>query len=974
MRDDNEYRLNPIIMTKLTCAPLFCGRLLSACFLLCLALPALAGEEVKIDGHRWDARPLAQDDFSNDDWKSRWSLEGNATVTTRSGALEVVTAASKEVEQAATLWWNEALPQNVMVEFQAEVLPPVEDNAANVNLFLHARESDGRPYQAGRSGRYGDYHKLPNYIATLTGGFQEGWARLRRNPGFNLVSEDKGLRSEVGGQYRIRLLAANGRLLYWVNDRLVHDVTDPEPLPGGHFALRTWRSRIAFSKVRFYSLHRIPNASEPVRVKDRLAEVGLEYIDTSFENASPLWYEADDDGTVVIHLLYDQERESPNRAAGHFHFQLQGRPGATLNLEFRDIFNVWNGVRSSNTSRILLAVVSEDGRNWTPVPLEPLPGDRVRLTVTMPGPRLYVARAEPYRLSDLERWLDSIRQHPLVQITPIGNTVQGRELEIVRVGKPTAPHHVFIRARAHPWEPVGNWVVQGLVSRLLSGDADAQRFLERYYVSILPMANKDGVVDGRTRFNRRGRDLNRNLNRPADPENEPENLALERWIEAQIKEGKTPDLALELHNDAGGRLQLARVPVPGLPRYLRRMVRFESLLREHTWFTEGTTPPSFSNTGALGSGWLERYGIEGVTHEFNANWIAGLKAYPTGKHWEAYGAGLAAALEEYFGDGWTEASLQPWLKSSFETGVRIAYDEPTRQLDRLVGTDAVTGFDWERDVPAPRANFFNLVRNQKPSDYVRTELVEVTGREGTPTRALRMEVTAKDPALTSPGQLNRNEFSLFKPDYSQAYARYWLKLQDNYLEVAPRDHAKSWRMFFEVKEPNSGVKRQYAPGNRHTGTNNYRMSCYIRRKPDGQLYWHVRGEAPQPIRTVDWDIFNDEVPVPVGRWFQVEVFFNHAEDGAFWLAVDGQQVAYRRGRTQHPDNPLPISFWSPFKLYHGLEWFATGPTYQLIDDVEFWPDFPPDATPRDESRANQSTFQPPIADSPAASSPSSAIR
>src|SRR4051812_720018 len=46
----------------------------------------------------------------------------------------------------------------------------------------------------------------------------------------------------------------------------------------------------------------------------------LEFIDTGFENASPLWYEAGPDGAVQVHLLYDHKRSSPNRAAGHFHF------------------------------------------------------------------------------------------------------------------------------------------------------------------------------------------------------------------------------------------------------------------------------------------------------------------------------------------------------------------------------------------------------------------------------------------------------------------------------------------------------------------------------------------------------------------------------------------------------------------------------------------------------------------------------
>src|SRR5688572_4420495 len=57
--------------------------------------------------------------------------------------------------------------------------------------------------------------------------------------------------------------------------------------------------------------------------------VGLEFIDTSIENGSPLWYDVVDD-VVRIHLLYDHERGSPNRAAGHINFRVHARPGARL--------------------------------------------------------------------------------------------------------------------------------------------------------------------------------------------------------------------------------------------------------------------------------------------------------------------------------------------------------------------------------------------------------------------------------------------------------------------------------------------------------------------------------------------------------------------------------------------------------------------------------------------------------------------
>ena len=382
----------------------------------------------------------------------------------------------------------------------------------------------------------------------------------------------------------------------------------------------------------------VPNAPHP-----------LAFIDTSFENASAVWYEFAPDGTVRVHLLYDHERSSPNRAAGHIHFRLQAAPGSKLTLEFKNLDNVWNGKSGSVARELKTLVVSEDGQSWRSVPTESLPDNRVLLHVEMPGPKLYVARVEPYRLSDLERLLDDVRGHALVQISAMGRTVQGRALEIVRVGRENAPFRVFVRARAHPWESGGNWVVEGLVRRLLKDDASTREFLDRYCVYILPLANKDGVALGRTRFNLLGKDLNRDWDEPADPKLAPENHALEQWLEGMIRAGRKPHLALELHNDGGGRLHLSRPPVPELAEYLDRMKALETLLRRHTWFTEGPTQPSFRNSGTLGDGWLERYGIDAVVHEFHCNWIAGLEDYPSAKHWQDYGANLATVFHEYFG-------------------------------------------------------------------------------------------------------------------------------------------------------------------------------------------------------------------------------------------------------------------------------------------------------------------------------------
>ena len=375
---------------------------------------------------------------------------------------------------------------------------------------------------------------------------------------------------------------------------------------------------------------------------------GVEFIDTGFENASPLWYERAADGTIQIHLIYDHERASPNRAAGHIHFLIHGRTGSKLTFEFRNLDNVWNGQPGSVARELKAVAISENGRDWTPVPTESLPDNRVRLAVTMPGPKLYVARLEPYRLSDLDRLLDTIRKHRLVEIATIGKTAGGRNLEIIRIGNPAAPYRVFLRARAHPWESGSSWVAQGLIQRLLEDDDAAKMFLERYAAYILPMANKDGVARGMTRFNVMGKDLNRNWDKPVDRILAPENAALERWLEDMIAAGRRPHLAVELHNDGRGLLHISRPPVPHLARHLSRMATLENLLRAKTWFTEGSTDSAFRNSGTLGDGWLVRYGIDAVVHEFNCNWIEGVKDYPSARHWQTYGGRLAEVFHEYF--------------------------------------------------------------------------------------------------------------------------------------------------------------------------------------------------------------------------------------------------------------------------------------------------------------------------------------
>ncbi len=190
-------------------------------------------------------------------------------------------------------------------------------------------------------------------------------------------------------------------------------------------------------------------------------------------------------------------------------------------------------------------------------------------------------------------------------------------------------------------------MLEGLIRRLLQGDDQAQQCLASYCLYIMPMANKDAVARGRTRFNVNGKDLNRDWLEPADPKLAPENAALEKWLDTMIARGQRPDLAIDFHNDAYGNLHFPKPEGDDarLEQYLARLKQFEEVLRANSWFTEG------SSTGispTIAGGLQKRYGIPACIHELNADWIAGLEDFPSAAHWQKYGEQLTVVFHKYF--------------------------------------------------------------------------------------------------------------------------------------------------------------------------------------------------------------------------------------------------------------------------------------------------------------------------------------
>ena len=192
--------------------------------------------------------------------------------------------------------------------------------------------------------------------------------------------------------------------------------------------------------------------------------------------------------------------------------------------------------------------------------------------------------------------------------------------------------------------------MEGLVRKFLAENSETWK--KNFCVYIMPMANKDGVFRGMTRFNVRGMDTNRNWDSMSDPYLCPEKYALEKFIEDMISDGIKPELGIDIHNDDSGEIDFSMHP--GSDTLFRfKADLLEKLMRAHTCFTEKAgitweTPGVTSQFVMFEDGLFRRFGIESFVWELNANWVGTRKTMPVAADWINSGKGLNEVFFGYF--------------------------------------------------------------------------------------------------------------------------------------------------------------------------------------------------------------------------------------------------------------------------------------------------------------------------------------
>ena len=227
-----------------------------------------------------------------------------------------------------------------------------------------------------------------------------------------------------------------------------------------------------------------------------------------------------------------------------FNFRLSGEIGEQY------VLNIVNAGAASYLEgwENYQAVASYDREYWFRLPTSYKDG-KLTIVAELECDTIQIAYFAPYSYERHQDLLAAVQTHPLVSVEHLGETLDKRDLTLVKIAdgdssSDKSKRNIWITARQHPGETMAEWLVEGLLYSLLDSDnATAKLLLEKANFYIVPNMNPDGSVRGHLRTNAVGTNLNREWLNPS-LEKSPEVFHVINKMEAT-----GVDLFYDVHGD-----------------------------------------------------------------------------------------------------------------------------------------------------------------------------------------------------------------------------------------------------------------------------------------------------------------------------------------------------------------------------------------------------------------------------------------
>ncbi|MGM8899128.1 MULTISPECIES: M14 family metallopeptidase [unclassified Psychrobacter] len=227
-----------------------------------------------------------------------------------------------------------------------------------------------------------------------------------------------------------------------------------------------------------------------------------------------------------------------------FNFRLSGEIGERYTL------NILNAGEASYVEgwENYQAVASYDREYWFRLPTTYKDG-KLTIVAELECDTIQIAYFAPYSYERHQDLLAAVQTHPLVTLEHLGDTLDKRDLTLIKIANKDSnsdvnKRNIWITARQHPGETMAEWLIEGLLDSLLDDDnATGKLLLEKANFYIVPNMNPDGSVRGHLRTNAVGTNLNREWSNPS-LEKSPEVFHVINKMEAT-----GVDLFYDVHGD-----------------------------------------------------------------------------------------------------------------------------------------------------------------------------------------------------------------------------------------------------------------------------------------------------------------------------------------------------------------------------------------------------------------------------------------
>jgi murein tripeptide amidase MpaA len=187
------------------------------------------------------------------------------------------------------------------------------------------------------------------------------------------------------------------------------------------------------------------------------------------------------------------------------------------------------------------AVRTIDHQHYTRVPTRYVDGV-LEISDTPPTDLAWYSYFAPYSMQQHHTQLARAQASPYASVDRLGATVDGRDLDRIRVGD--AGPVLWVIARQHPGESMAEWWMDGFLKRLLDPqDPAGSRLRSGAQLHIVPNMNPDGSVRGHLRCNAAGANLNRVWHAPTVARSPEVHAVLAAMDHSGV------DLCLDVHGD-----------------------------------------------------------------------------------------------------------------------------------------------------------------------------------------------------------------------------------------------------------------------------------------------------------------------------------------------------------------------------------------------------------------------------------------